>query len=71
MENEIKLFFNCGKCLKEMPDGESPRSYGRIICGWTVKGFQVWCARHDVNIINLDFNGKKMAIVPAVDPSRN
>lgn len=55
--NEIVQFFHCGQCLDElkalgMP--ESPQSYSRLSVGFTRKGIQVWCHRHDVNVMHMD-----------------
>ena len=45
--------------------GESPMSYSRFEVGWTKQGFQVWCTRHNTNVIHIDFdditNVKKLA----------
>jgi hypothetical protein len=42
---------HCGKCLKEMPEGVSPKEYSRQQIAITKEGwFQVWCNRHDINI---------------------
>ena len=57
--NEIKLFFHCRHCLKDKPDGISPRAWLSIECGYTEMGFQVWCKRCDLNIIHMDFDGQK------------
>jgi hypothetical protein len=57
--NEIKAFFHCKLCLEELPEGMSPRNWVRMECGWTELGFQVWCLRHDVNIVHVDFQGRK------------
>ena len=35
----------------------SPREYQKIQVGWTDHGIQVWCVRHDCNIVHLDFEG--------------
>ena len=49
-------FLNCGKCLAELPDDESPMSYARQQVGMTGEGaLQVWCVRHDVNIDTMTF----------------
>ncbi len=58
-ECHIEQFFNCNLCLKELPEGESPQSYKRYDVGWTVKGIQVWCLRHDCNVLHMDFEGAK------------
>ena len=58
--NEIKLFIHCGMCLNEgAPEGESPQSHQYIEAGWTELGLQIWCNRHDVNIVHINFEGKK------------
>ena len=57
--NEIVMFFHCAKCLNEMPPDISPRDWARLEAGWTEVGFQVWCKRHECNMINMDFEGQK------------
>jgi hypothetical protein len=57
--NEIKMFFHCKHCLKDKPEGLSPRQWLSIECGWTELGFQVWCKRCDMNIIHVDFEGEQ------------
>jgi hypothetical protein len=48
---------HCGLCLGDIPDGISPENYARLSVGWTERGLQVWCVRHDVNVIHVDFEG--------------
>lgn len=60
VKNQIESFFHCKECMSEIPDGESPASWARINTGFTKKGLQVWCERHDKNIIHLDFLGNKV-----------
>ncbi len=60
--NDIKLYFHCGKCLNEKPENVSPSEFSRVEAGWTDKGLQVRCIRHDINIINLDFKGQKVQL---------
>lgn len=57
--NEITTFLHCGQCLSELPDGESPQSYAQLEVGYTKEGLQVWCKRHNCNVIHLDFAGRK------------
>lgn len=57
--NEIQLFLHCRKCLEEKPEYISPSDYSDLEVGWTQCGIQVWCKRHDVNIIHIDFEGKR------------
>lgn len=58
-ENQVQLYLHCRLCIKELPKGESPSSYSRTQAGWTARGLQVWCARHDVNVLNIDFEGQQ------------
>lgn len=51
--NEIQMFMHCRKCLAEKPADQTP------MAGWTTQGLQVWCNRHDLNIIHIDFQGAK------------
>ena len=57
--NKIVMFFHCALCLEELPKGMSMQEFELNECGWTEKGFQVWCRRHDANIIHMDFEGQK------------
>lgn len=57
--NEIFSFTHCLKCLAEIPEGESPQSYSRLEVGFTLTGFQVWCLRHDCNVLHIDFEGRQ------------
>ena len=60
-DNQIKAFLHCAKCLKEwnMTLGVSPREFAKIEFGWTPYGIQAWCFRHNLNIMNIDFEGMK------------
>jgi len=58
-ELSIKSYLHCGKCLDEMPDGLAPKEWSDVQAGWTDKGLQVWCNRHDCNVVNIDFEGNK------------
>jgi len=60
MKNKIHLYFHCKKCLEELPMGMSPRDFSRNETGWTKEGIQVWCIRHDENVVHLDFKGNKV-----------
>lgn len=64
---EIKAFFHCALCLEEVQKiaeknnlPQSPSTYQRIEAGFTTLGIQVWCRRHDVNIVHIDFQGHKL-----------
>jgi hypothetical protein len=58
-ENSIVSFFHCGKCLREIPAGQSPRDWAQLEIGFTELGLQVWCKRHDVNVVHIDFEGQR------------
>lgn len=57
--NAITAYFNCGKCLKELPANTSPAEYANTQMGITNNGqLQVWCNRHDVNVAKIDLQIK-------------
>ena len=51
VENTIGLYFHCRLC----PQGE----ISEFLVGYSEVGLQVWCRRHNVNVIHLDFEGRK------------
>lgn len=57
--NEIVAFMHCGLCLESIPEGVSPREWTQNEAGWTKEGFQVWCTRHEVNVMHIHFEGMK------------
>ena len=58
-ENNISLYLHCGLCMKEKPAGLSPAEWSDTQAGWTKEGIQIWCNRHEVNILHIDFQGEK------------
>lgn len=58
--NRIFQYTHCAKCLKEMPAGVSPQTWSRLEVGWTAHGIQIWCKRHNINVLDLDFLGQKV-----------
>lgn len=58
-ENVINAYIHCTKCLEELPGGVSPMEYSRTQAGFTPEGIQVWCNRHDANVMHIDFDGMK------------
>jgi hypothetical protein len=62
-ENHLRLFLHCRLCLQEVAalakkkGSASPRDYARLSVGWTQLGLQVWCNRHDANVLHVDFEG--------------
>ena len=55
--NEITQFIHCSKCAEEIPDGITPSDWQRFEIGFTKLGIQVWCKRHNCNIVHIDFDG--------------
>ena len=55
-ECDIVSYFHCKKCLVELPKGVSPAEWSSQDVGWTEYGIQVWCNRHNENIVGVDFN---------------
>lgn len=53
----IKQYFHCKKCLSEKPKDQSAAEWARLNVGFTAKGLEVWCMRHNVSVANLDFKG--------------
>lgn len=53
-KNKITTFFHCGKCGDECPT--EPQD---LEVGYTKIGFQVWCRRHNCNILHMDLEGTK------------
>ena len=60
VENKIFSFYHCKKCLEEKGDYISARDYASFEFGATKKGFQLWCTRHEENILALDLLGQKV-----------
>lgn len=51
----------CSACEEEFMSGStdaaSLRDYSRLDAGFTDRGLQVWCRRHDRNVCHVDFDG--------------
>ena len=52
---------NCGKCGEEYMDGKygrnkSMREIARLEVGRTKTGLQIWCVRHDMNVVDIDLS---------------
>ena len=69
-DNNSNLLYNitenlvCNQCYEEycagLTDSGSLQQYTMLDVGLTDIGLQVWCRRHDVNIVHVDFGGKKL-----------
>jgi hypothetical protein len=51
----IVSYMHCRLCATA-PDGPQPSD---IEVGWTPLGLQVWCRRHDANMVHIDFQGQQ------------
>lgn len=58
-ELAIGFYFHCKKCLEELPLDTSPREWAQLEIGYTPIGLQVWCRRHECNVVHVDFEGAK------------
>jgi len=54
----------CNRCLEEFQSGAtdaaSLRDYTVLDVGFTDIGIQVWCRRHEANVVHVDFGGRKL-----------
>jgi len=56
-EKSIDLYIHCSRCIDELPTDQSPRQWAQLEVGWTAIGLQVWCKRHELNVMHIDFQG--------------
>lgn len=56
---EVTTYMACAKCIKERPPGQSMKEFARFNVGFTPLGIQVWCVRHDCNVVHVDFEGQR------------
>ena len=63
LQNGIEQNIICSKCETEFllgsTDSRSLQDYSRLDIGFTSIGVQVWCRRHDANVVKIDFAGQK------------
>jgi hypothetical protein len=62
----IYLYHRCPECEDEAAQWDnltfmSPREYAKLEIGYTDEGIQVWCLRHDRNVIHICLNGTEIA----------
>jgi hypothetical protein len=66
----VENWLHCRQCFDELPPNTSPKEWARLSVGWTVQGLQVWCDRHECNVLHVDFEGARHpAITYAREPS--
>jgi hypothetical protein len=63
-DHDICNYIHCQACLSEISEFEGDPAYAEIAArhsrldiGYTHQGIQVWCRRHNCNVVNLDFQG--------------
>lgn len=53
-------YMNCRICTIEAKErGEPIREYSKLSVAFTTVGLQVFCTRHEVNVIHIDFEGAR------------
>lgn len=54
----------CVKCSAEfengLSDAASLQNYSRLDVGFTKRGLQIFCRRHELNVCHLNFNNQKI-----------
>lgn len=64
LQNKILNNIVCSKCEIEFKKAgtrsHSLQEYSMLDVGFTNIGLQVWCRRHDVNVVHIDFNGNRL-----------
>ena len=54
----------CSRCADEVAEGAagpvSMADYMRLDVGFSSLGLQVWCRRHDANVVHIDFRGHEL-----------
>lgn len=67
----IRAYVHCNKCLAELKtqpalrDAFTAQQYAALDVGLTDAGLQVWCKRHDCNVMHIDFQGHNHPAVRA------
>lgn len=67
-ENCIEGFLHCVKCLREKPVNVTPEKWARLNVGITPNGLQIWCVRHRINVMHVNFEGRAHPV--NTDPRR-
>lgn len=62
--NQITEPLVCSHCYDEMVAGQtdsaSLQTYTQLDVGFTERGVQIWCRRHDLNVCHIDFEGQAL-----------
>jgi hypothetical protein len=63
MSNESKLqidmYLKCKKCFEELPVGTSMQEFATTQAGFTTTGIQVWCTRHNCEVVHLPYKQER------------
>ena len=60
---------HCSLCISELPPETSPREYAHNEVGILPNGdIQVWCIRHEKNVVIFDMENSSLMIDPDVRP---
>ena len=61
---QIKEPIVCVKCSVEhtsgLSDAASLQNYSKLDVGFTKRGLQIFCRRHELNVCHLNFNNQKI-----------
>lgn len=58
-EPQINAYMHCSKCLEERPADQSPQEWADLSVGFTREGVQVFCNRHQLNVVHIHFQGQR------------
>ena len=54
----------CSQCADDVSQGRagavSMADYAKVDVGFSEIGLQVWCRRHETNVVHIDFEGRPM-----------
>ena len=60
---QIQQQIVCSACSDEFMSGQtdsrSLQDYSRLDVGFSGRGVQVWCHRHNLNVVHIDFEGQQ------------
>lgn len=63
LQKQINQQIVCAKCEEEFlsgsTDSSSLQDHTKFDVGFTDIGIQVWCRRHDTNVVHVDFEGRE------------
>lgn len=68
--NEIRDYLYCAKCDDSCPSTETLKNWQRLSIGLTSYGLQVWCDRHNVNVLHFDLSGNRVRVNPGITKTR-